>query len=75
MKPFGQTFYSSNIGSTFDMVYQILQGGGKQRVNVGGLQEQITNTLLMTKKTDETSFYFMLFAFLKMSNDYLKTEL
>lgn len=30
MKPFGQILYSSNTGSAFDMVYQVLQGGGKE---------------------------------------------
>lgn len=47
MKPFGQILYSSNIGFAFDMVYQVLQRGGKERMNLGGLQEQTTNTMLM----------------------------
>lgn len=37
MKPFGQTLYSSNFGPAFDTVYQVLQGGGKERMNLGGL--------------------------------------
>lgn len=37
MNPFGQILYSSNIGSAFDMVYQVLQGGSKERMNLGGL--------------------------------------
>lgn len=37
MKPFGQILYSSNIGSALDMVYQVLQGGGKERMNLGRL--------------------------------------
>lgn len=63
-------FYSSNTGSAFDMVYQILQGGGKEKMNVGGLQKQTTNTLLMTKK--KWIGIFLLHVFSKMPEDYLK---
>jgi len=47
MKPSGQILYSTNLGSAYDVVHQVVQEGGK-RLTVGELQEQSRNMVLVT---------------------------